>query len=521
MSGRNRFDIVIVGSGLGGSAAARVLVEGGLSVLVVERGDYVRQEKANWDVGEVSLRRRYDSGETWFDAETRPFTPRTYYNVGGATKFFGGAALRFRARDFESRALEDGPSVAWPYGYDELSPWYDRAEALLEVHGQLGEDPTEPPRGPYPFPPLVHEERIAELAARFASQGLHPFHLPLAVDQGGKGRCVKGSPCDGFPCMVRAKGDAENRILRPLLLRKPPNLELWTGSRALRFETDAGGTRVEALVLEREGKIEKVAADHFIVAAGAVNSALLLLASAKGRHSRGLANSSDLVGRNFMCHENTVIMALSPFRKNPTVFQKTLAVHDFYGGGAGTGAGQALGAIQMRGKVRPEMLMAKRSRLLRGLSGAIAARSLDFWLMTEDLAEAGNRVWLDESGRVRLARRPTNARTREALISRTTNMLRRAGLPILFVERRGIETLQHQCGTLRFGRDPGTSVLDPFCKAHDLDNLYAIDASFMPSSAAVNPSLTLLAQSLRAAAHLRAALGAGAAFPGTADRQRT
>ncbi len=507
MSGRNKFDVVIVGSGLGGSAAARILVEGGLSVLVVERGDFIRQEKANWDVAEVSLKRRYDSGETWYDVDGRPFTPRLYYNVGGATKFFGGAALRFRARDFDSRELEEGPSVAWPFGYEELSPWYDRAEALLEVHGLAGEDPTEPPRGPYPFPPLVHEERIAELAARFASQGLHPFHLPLAIDQGGKGRCVKGSPCDGFPCMVRAKGDAENRILRPLLLRKPPNLELWTGSRALRFETDPGGRRVECLVVEREGKIEKVGADRFILSAGAVNSALLLLASANARHPRGLANSSDLVGRNFMCHENTVIMALSPFRKNPTVFQKTLALHDFYGGDASGGA--ALGAVQMRGKVKPEMLMAKKDRLLRGLSGAIAARSLDFWLMTEDRAEADNRVWLDETGRIRLSHRATKGRAREALIARTTAALRRAGLPIVFVERRGIETLQHQCGTLRFGRDPETSVLDPFCKAHELDNLYAMDASFMPSSAAVNPSLTVLAQSLRAAARLREELGGG------------
>ena len=511
MGGNSRFDIVIVGSGLGGSAAARILAEGGLSVLVVERGDYVRQERANWDVAEVSLRRRYDSGETWYDADGKPFTPRTYYNVGGATKFFGGAALRFRARDFESRELEDGPSVAWPYGYDELAPWYDRAEALLEVHGRLGEDPTEPPRGPYPFPPLEHEERIAELSSRFADQGLHPFHLPLAIDQGGKGRCVKGSPCDGFPCMVRAKGDAENRLLRPLLLRGLPNLELMTGSRALRFETGADGKRVEALVLEKEGKIEKVAADRFILSAGAVNSALLLLASANDRHPRGLGNSSDLVGRNFMCHENTVIMALSPFRENPTVFQKTLAVHDFYG--AGDLPGPALGAIQMRGKVKPEMLKAKRGFLFRRFSGAIAARSLDFWLMTEDLAEKGNRVWLDEAGRVRLSRRVTNVRTREALISRTKTMLRQAGLPIILVERRGIETLQHQCGTLRFGVDPATSVLDPWGKTHELDNLYAIDASFMPSSAAVNPSLTLLAQSLRAAARLREELGAGQAFP--------
>ena len=241
MTATLRADVVIVGSGLGGSAIVKSLAGTGLSVLVLERGDFVRQEAQNWDVGEVAVRHRYDAGETWFDAEGRPFVPRAYYNVGGATKFFGGSALRFRPADFAARELEGGATAAWPYDYSELEPWYAKAEALLEVHGQAGEDPTEGPRGAYPRPPLEHEPVIAGIAGRLAAQGLHPFHLPVAVDQGPKGRCVKGSPCDGFPCKVRAKGDAENRILRPLLLKKEPWLELRTACLVERLETDPSG----------------------------------------------------------------------------------------------------------------------------------------------------------------------------------------------------------------------------------------------------------------------------------------
>jgi choline dehydrogenase-like flavoprotein len=500
MDSPQRFDIVIIGSGLGGSAAARTLADRGLSILVLERGDFIKQENENWEPEAVVVQRRYNADETWYDAEGRPFNPRAFYNVGGATKFFGGATLRLRESDFEARPLREGSTVAWPFGYAELAPWYERAEALLGVHGAQGEDPSEPPRPSYPFAPLEHEARIAELACSFRAQGLHPIHLPVAIDQGGKGRCVKGSPCDGFPCKVRAKGDAENRLLRPLLLRKPSPLTLWTQSRALRLETDSSGRRVVALEVDRDGKRLRVEGGHFILAAGAVNSAALLLASRDSRHPEGLANSSGLVGRNFMCHNNTVVMALSPFRMNPTSFQKTLAIHDFYT--AVPGLRPALGAIQLRGKVRPEMLRAKRRLLLRLFSRAIADRSLDFWVMTEDLADPDNRVLLDGKGRIQLRLRQKNREAHEALLRRLRSALRRAGLPIVLMDRRGIETLQHQCGTLRFGLDPLASVLDPWCKAHDLDNLHVIDASFMPSSGAVNPSLTILAQALRASEHL-------------------
>ncbi len=504
MTATLRADVVIVGSGLGGSAVVKSLAGTGLSVLVLERGDFVRQEPQNWDVTEVAVRRRYDAGETWVDGEGRTFIPRAYYNVGGATKFFGGSALRFRPSDFAARELEGGATAAWPYDYGELEPWYAKAETLLEVHGRAGEDPTEGPRGDYPRPPLEHEPVIAGVAERLASQGLHPFHLPVAVDQGPKGRCVKGSPCDGFPCKVRAKGDAENRILRPLLLRKEPWLELRTSCLVERLETDASGEHVVAALVRQGGEVLRVEGGTFVVATGAVNSAVLLLRSANEKWPHGLANSSGLVGRHFMAHNNTVVMALSPFRRNPTAFQKTLAVHDYYTSEGP--ASRALGAVQCRGKVRAEMLRGRADPVLRGLAAPIAERSVDFWLMTEDLPLPENRVAVDGSGRICLDRRPSNIKAHGELARRLRAHLRRAGLPIAFVDKRGIDAIQHQCGTLRFGSDQRSSVLDPWCRSHDIENLWVVDASFMPSSAAVNPSLTILAQALRAGARLRAIL---------------
>ncbi len=502
------FDFVIIGSGMGGAAAAHVLKETGRNILVLERGDFLKQEKQNWDITEVAENHRYDADEVWYDEQGRPFNPRIYYNVGGNSKVFGAAALRLREEDFSSREHEGGRSFSWPFEYRELAPYYAKAEALLEVHGHIGEDPTEPEREEFPFPAIEHEPEIARLADRIREQGLHPIHLPLAIDQGPGGRCQKGSPCDGFPCMVRAKGDAENRILRPMLLKKTENVTLWTNSLVERLKTDESGRRVVSATVRREGELIEVRAETFILSAGAVNSAALLLRSRSDAHPQGLANSSGQVGRNFMSHNNSVILALSPWRKNPTSFQKTLAVHDFYNSGSpfGSSAGRPLGAIQMRGKVKPQMLKGKRKLLLRVFHRFLAERSLDLWVMSEDLPLPENRVTVDDEGRIHLARKETNAAAHLELLRRARRMMRKAGYPVCILDRRGVSAIQHQCGTVRFGNDPATSVLDQWCRAHDVDNLYVIDSSFFPSSGAVNPSLTILAQAIRAAEHIAASI---------------
>jgi len=502
MEEKQVFDFVIIGSGMGGAAVAHVLKETGRTILILERGDFLKQERENWDLTEVTEKRRYDADEVWYDGEGRPFNPRIYYNVGGNSKVYGAAALRLREQDFASREHDGGRTVAWPFDYAELSPYYDKAEALIEVHGQIGEDPSEPMRAAFPFPPIEHEAEIDRLAGRIGKQGLHAIHLPLAIDQGPKGRCQKGSPCDGFPCMVRAKGDAETRILRPILLKKTANVTLWTKSYVDRLVTDESGRRVVRAIVRREDREILVEAGTFILSAGAVNSAAVLLRSKSDSHPNGLANSSDQVGRNFMSHNNSVILAIAPWRKNPTRFQKTLAVHDYYNGGSESG--RPLGAIQTRGKVMPQMLRNKRRLLFRLFPRMVAKRSVDLWVMSEDLAEPENRVTVDDEGRIHLARRETNVEAHRQLLRMAKRMMRKAGYPICILDKRGVSAIQHQCGTVRFGDDPATSVLDQWCRTHDVDNLYVIDSSFFPSSGAVNPSLTILAQALRAAEHIAA-----------------
>jgi choline dehydrogenase-like flavoprotein len=487
------FDLVIIGAGMGGSTMAYALKDTGASILVLERGDFVPQEAQNWEVSGVA---RYRANEIWFDEQDRPIHPRIYYNVGGNSKVYGAAMLRYRVQDFEGVTYEEGQTVPWPISYQELRPYYDEAERLLGVHGQPGEDPTEPPRGDFPWLAVPHEPVIEELAQKLRQQGLHPFHLPVAVDLNGTGSCIRCRTCDGFPCRVQAKGDAETRFLRPALAGG--SVELWTNARVERVFTDDAGKRVDRVALTYNGEKRLVKADQFVLSAGAINSPALLLKSKSDKFPAGLANnSSGLVGRNYMAHNNSVIMAVSPWHKNPTHFQKTLAFNDFYL--AGGGADQPLGNVQMRGKILPDMLKKKDSFLLRTFSRFWAERSVDLWIMSEDLPDPNNRVWVDDRGRVHLIKRPNNLKPHLELVEKTKEIMRQAGYPVVFSERRGIETISHQCGTLRFGHDPKTAVLDPWCRSFDLPNLYVVDTSFYPSSAAVNPALTLVAQALRVA----------------------
>jgi choline dehydrogenase-like flavoprotein len=496
MTNQPYFDFIIIGSGMGGSTMAYALKDTGASILILERGDFLPPEAQNWDARAVS---RYRADETWFDASGQPFQPRIYYNVGGNTKVYGAAMLRYRAEDFTGLAHEEGHTTPWPITYTDLAPYYDRAEHLLGVRGQAGEDPTEPPRGQFPYPPMPHEPVIEALADSLRQQGLQPFHLPVAVDLGPNGSCIRCHTCDGFPCQVLAKGEAETRLLRPALAS--PTVSLWTKAQVLRLIPSPAGQRVEAVEVVYQGETCQVRAGRVILSAGAVNSPALLLKSKNAQFPHGLANSSGLVGRNYMAHNNTVLMAVAPWRKNSTRFQKTLAVTDFYL--SGSRSGHPLGCFQMRGKVLPEMLQKKESWLLRTFSRFWAERSVDVWVMSEDLPDPNNRVWVDEREQIHLTWQPNNVEPHRQLVEKAKAILRRAGFPLIFSERRGIETISHQCGTLRFGLDPQSAVLDPWCRSFDLPNLFVVDTSFYPSSAAVNPALTLVAQALRVADYLK------------------
>lgn len=491
-----QFDLVIIGTGAGGGTLAYALRERGLRILLVERGDFLPQEAQNWQPVEVFDRRRYKPDEVWYGADGKPFHPGVHYFVGGNTKVYGAALPRLRAKDFGAVEHEGGTSPAWPISYEELEPYYARAEEIYAVHGAPGEDPTEPPRaGPFPYPAVPHEPYIDDLSERLRQQGLHPFHYPMGIDLRADGRCIRCKTCDGFPCQVLAKSESDVNCVRPAL--ESTTITLWTKTLAHRLITDATGKRVTGVELERGGERFTVNADRFVVACGAVNSALLLMRSANDQHPNGLANSSGLLGRNYMVHNNTALMAVDPFRRNPTVFQKTLAVNDFYF--SGPDFAYPMGNIQLLGKLQAGMLTAAQPLVPRPILQGMADRSVDWWVMSEDLPDPANRVELRGDGKVIVHWTPNNLTAHRKLVEAARQMMRDAGYAFVFVQPMGIDTNSHQCGTARFGADPATSVLDPYCRTHDVENLYVVDSSFFPSSAAMNPALTIAAQALRVA----------------------
>ena len=287
---RHAFDLVVIGSGAGGGTLAHALAPTGARILLVERGGFVPREPENWDPAAVWKHLRYRTGDWWF-SNGRPFRPYTHYCVGGNTKFWGSVLYRLRREDFEVVEHADGVSPAWPIDYDTLAPYYERAERLYQVHGEAGLDPTEPPRGPYPHPPIPHAPEIEEIVERLRAQGLHPSPLPLGLIRPGEADgCILCNTCNSFPCRLHAKSEAEVCCVGPATDR--PNVTLWTGARARRLVTDAPGRRVTAVEVVRNRKTVLVEAPLFVVSCGAVNSAALLFRSESDRHPDGLANSS-------------------------------------------------------------------------------------------------------------------------------------------------------------------------------------------------------------------------------------
>ncbi len=520
----NRYDVIIIGTGAGGGTLLHRLAATGKKILVLERGDFVPREAENWSSRAVNLEGRYNTKEVWRDREGRKLHPHTNYYVGGNTKFYGSALFRLRKEDFGEIHHVDGVSPAWPIPYEELEPYYAKAEQLYQVHGNRGEDPTEPAASsPYPHPALPHEPRIQDLADDFARLGLHPFHVPLGVMRDDANprasKCVRCATCDGFACLVNAKADAHVCCVEPALAH--PNVTLLTNALVKRLSTSASGRSVTGVHVARGSAEEIYTADIVVVAAGAINSAALLLRSASDRHPKGLANSSDVVGRHYMGHVNSILMAVSKC-PNPTVFQKTLGINDFYFGSSEFEL--PMGHISFVGKLDGVTLSAGAPAIAPGFTlDLMAKHSLDFWLTTEDLPDPNNRVTLDRDGNIVLAYTANNIKAHQQLRSTLERYLQRQtkcqvhgdachtglfGRNLFIGEQIPLAGVAHQNGTIRFGADPKTSALDTNCNAHDVDNLYVVDGSFFPSSAAVNPALTIMANALRVGDHLVERLGA-------------
>lgn len=488
-------DIAIVGSGVGGATLAWALRDSGARVLILERGDFLPRERQNWSPREVQQLGRYKNSEPWLDTDGNEFVPGTYEYVGGNSKVYGAAMVRLREADFGAIEHHDGVSPEWPITYADMEPFYGRAETLYWVHGDGG-DPTEPWRStPYPFPPIPHEKAMADVAEGLTRQGLRPFSLPLSVDSRPGGRCVLCGTCDAYPCMVDAKGDADLCAVRPAI--QSPTVRLLTGADVRSTAMNPNWTSVVHLAVRRGSQDIEVRASRYVLAAGAVGTGALLLRSRTSSHPEGVANRSGLVGRNYMAHTCSFLIGARPGREHHTVFQKTLGINDWYF--AGPGNKYPLGNIQALGKVRGHTMKTARKAIPVGALEWLARRSVDFFIETEDLPSRENRVEVDASGRIHLVWRPTNVTPHKTLVQRMSRALRRCGYPLILTQRLGVAGTAHQCGTARMGVDGATSVVDRNCRSHDVQNLWIVDTSIFPSSAAVNPALTVAANALRVA----------------------
>ncbi len=564
MNAPGEFDAIVIGTGAGGGTLALHLAQAGKNILILERGPFMPQEKLNWDTPAVFLDNRYHTKETWRDKDGKPLHPQQAYFVGGQTKVYGAALFRMRAEDFGVIQHKGGISPAWPITYADLEPFYCRAEELFHVHGSLGTapsvpggygssfDPTEPYHSSkYPYPAFTNEPRMQTIEDDVRKLGIHTFPIPLGLKRNEANplasKCVRCDTCDGYPCLVHAKSDADINCIRQIM--NWPNVTLMTNSRVTRLLTNSTGTAVTEVEVIHSGAEESTAtyrAGFFALCAGAINSAVILLASANDKHPHGLANRSDQVGRNFMYHQADALLAIGRER-NEDSYTKTWGTNDFYFRDSDPAYPFPLGQVQPVGSFHFEMMKGDAPPLTPGfVLETMKHHAVPWWLTTEDLPDPNNRVTLHNTtplsvesrqpgvagahpagdtghtnesetvteaapGRIQLSYTPNNVESFNRLKDRWVDVLKRAGhattsvpLHAYFKKRIPLEGVGHQNGTCRMGTDPATSVLDPHCKAHDLDNLYVVDASCFVSASAVNPSLTIIANAIRVADHLLA-----------------
>lgn len=572
------YDAIVIGTGAGGGTLALHLARAGKKILILERGPFMPQEKLNWDTSAVFLDNRYHTKEVWQDKDGKDLHPQQAYFVGGQTKVYGAAMFRMRAEDFGVIQHEGGVSPAWPITYADLEPYYTQAEELFHVHGDLGTapivaggygssfDPTEPFHSKkYPYPAFSNEPRMQMIEDAVRRSGVHTFPIPLGLKRDEadplKSKCVRCDTCDGYPCLVHAKSDSDVNCIREIL--DLPNVTLMTNTRVTRLLTNASGTAVTEVEVVHSGtsktyggaavdspdaslrgKTATYSAGLFAVCAGAVNSAVILLASANEKHPGGLANGSDQVGRNFMYHQADALLALTT-DKNNDAYTKTWGTNDFYLKDTDPSYPFPLGQVQPVGSFHHEMMKGDAPPLTPGfVLETMKQHAVPWWLTTEDLPDPENRVTLHNatptsvvseqpgqagphgSGdtvrvnetemvndhaphRIKLSYTPNNVKSFDRLKERWVDVLKKSGhadthipLHAYFKKRIPIEGVGHQNGTCRMGTDPLSSVLDMHCKAHEIDNLYVVDASCFVSASAVNPSLTIIANAIRVAEHL-------------------
>ena len=486
------YDAVVIGSGFGGASAAHALSTAGLRTLLLERGGWPHRDDQDWDQRAILIDKRYQSDSPLL---IRQYGSRTFKplcpneTVGGMSVFYGGASLRLRERDF----------ARWPLSYAELEPYYRRAELLLGVHGQAGQDPFEPPRsGGYPMAPVALSPPAQRIWNAARSLGHRPFQIPLAINftDPSRPRCIQCITCDGFPCKLEAKNDLAATLLRTAQARGP---QIAAGAIAARLvRTNGRITSVEG-VDKFSRQPFSFSARLFVLAGGAIHGPSLLLRSGLG---------GPLVGRFLMRHCNGVVAGIFPFATNPAqVFHKQLCLTDFYEDHRAA-HGTATGIVQDIYTPAPEVIRHFAPLGLKRLAGLMAGHMQNLLCIAEDEPLPENQVTLStqrdvfgmELVQVQHRYTPADYTRRDYLAAKARQVLRAAGA-LLFKTYR-IDSFSHAVGSVRFGTSPETSALDPHCRLWETENLFVVDGSFMPSSGGVNPSLTIAANALRVGEYL-------------------
>lgn len=503
------FDVIVVGAGMGGGMAGRRLAESGASVLFVEKGPAgYRREEQDMSVSITDPVARQIRGswpkplEAHLDGRVSRFFGPIGSGVGGSSAFYAAALERPEPHDIDHEAGRPHPAGGWPVTFSEFVPYFEQAEDFLSVRRPTDSAVSQDCSAPNTPPPASHGERA--LMAMFRKRGLNPYRQPLAIRYLDQCR-----NCVGSKCPRACKMDGRSAGVEPALATGRAGL--LDNCEAVELLEEAG--RLVALRVRRKGREMLLRARYFVLAAGALSSPRLLLAS-RGTHAAGCANSSGWVGCGLMFHLDEVF-ALWPTRGARFPLPPRISLRDFY-----HRDGTRLGIVQTRGVEASygnivhylnglfDRSVLRRFRHLRHLTripAFIAVRLFGnaqiFIGLLEDLAYRENRVVLNEADPDVLTFHYTvsdELRRRRALFrSLIRKELGRWNL--MFVNMQPEPNFGHPSGTLRFGDDPGNSVLDRDCKARDLDNLYVADGSFMPNSMGVNPSLTIAANALRVA----------------------
>ena len=508
-----RYDYIIIGTGAGGSTIAYKLAKTGKSILILEKGDFLPEEASHGNSKAFVVDGEYQTNDKCLNTEDNELGSMTHYHTGRDSKMYGAALVRMSASDFEEVKHFGGNSPSWPIEYSELEPYYAKAEKLYHIKGETGVNTTNQTLSSNgKRAALSLEPRMQEIFSTFHRHGLHPAPLAIGVKL-PKNEKIKNSELDlsmfdGYPDITESIADVH--IIGLIKALKHKNVRLKTNREAIQLLTDDSGEKVtEVICKTAKGKEEIYTGDTIIVSCGAIDSAALLLKSKSELHQEGLANGSGLVGRNLMLHNNGTVVAISE-KANDSEFQSAYIISDFYH--KSDDSKYPLGSIQFIDKTDPDTLKNELMEIKTNDKWDIenvADHSIEFFITSEDLPRLNNRVVVTDTNQIKLEYSQNNLEAYTRLRKKLIGLLdyidceegyckdtTYAGFSL------NICGVSHQNGTCKFGVDPETSVLDVNCKAHELENLYVVDSSFFCSSAAVNPSLTIIANALRVGDHL-------------------